>query len=163
MFMVGVNAYLLRVCLSTILVGNCICHKNKLECGRKWFCIIWIFWGYMFGNFPSGILASRYGSRRVLLVSMILQCIITFLSPFVAINFGVYYFRTTSIIRISAISVYPVAHSLFAVWLNFDERARGFSMMDAGSYWGGALTLGCGTQIQMPLDLGQKFFICLAQ
>ena len=31
-------------------------------------------------------------------------------------------------------------------------------MMDAGSYWGGALTLGCGTQIQNALGSWSKVF-----
>ena len=160
MFMVGVNAYLLRVCLSTILVGNSgLSQELNWSVEENGFVLSGFFWGYMFGNFPSGILASRYGSRRVLLVSMILQCIITFLSPFVAINFGVYYFFALRVLLGLAQSpVYPVAHSLFAVWLNFDERARGFSIMDAGSYWGGALTLGCGTQIQNALGSWSKVF-----
>ena len=160
MFMVGVNAYLLRVCLSTILVGNSgLSQELNWSVEENGFVLSGFFWGYMFGNFPSGILASRYGSRRVLLVSMILQCIITFLSPFVAINFGVYYFFALRVLLGLAQSpVYPVAHSLFAVWLNFDERARGFSIMDAGSYWGAALTLGCGTQIQNALGSWSKVF-----
>ena len=54
--------------------------------------------------------------------------------------------------------VYPVAQSLFAAWLNADERAGAFSIMDAGSYWGGALTLGYGSQIQNALGSWEDVF-----
>ena len=54
--------------------------------------------------------------------------------------------------------VYPVAQSLFAAWLNADERAGAFSIMDAGSYCGGALTLGYGAHIQNALGSWEDVF-----
>ena len=97
--MVGVLAYLVRVCLSTALVGD---QGMGAELGwsvkDNGFVLSGFFWGYMLGNFPSGIFASRYGSRKILLASMILQSILTVLD------------------RISSMAAYTHFFSRFA-WL----------------------------------------------
>ena len=132
--MVGVLAYLVRVCLSTALVGD---QGMGAELGwsvkDNGFVLSGFFWGYMLGNFPSGIFASRYGSRKILLASMILQSILTVLSPAVSRHGGLYaFFFLRVLLGFAQSPVYPVAQSLFAAWLNADERAGAFSIMDAG-------------------------------
>ena len=122
------------------------------------FVLSGFFWGYMLGNFPSGIFASRYGSRKILLASMILQSILTVLSPAVSRHGWVIYLFSSRFAWLCSSPVYPVAQSLFAAWLNADERAGAFSIMDAGSYWGGALTLGYGSQIQNALGSWEDVF-----
>ena len=157
--MVGIIAYLARVCLSTTLVGKYgMSEQLDWSVEENGFVLSGFFWGYMIGNFPSGVFASRYGSRNILLASMTLQCILTFLSPIVAKMGVIYFFVLRVLLGLAQSPVYPTAHSLFAVWLNFDERARGFSIMDAGSYWGAALTLGGGTQIQNALGSWCKVY-----
>ena len=95
--MVGVLAYLVRVCLSTAIVG-----AQGMGAELGWsvkdngFVLSGFFWGYMLGNFPSGIFASRYGSRKILLASMILQSILTVLSPAVSRHGGLYAFFFSS-------------------------------------------------------------------
>ena len=158
--MVGVLAYLVRVCLSTAIVG-----AQGMGAELGWsvkdngFVLSGFFWGYMLGNFPSGIFASRYGSRKILLASMILQSILTVLSPAVSRHGGLYaFFFLRVLLGFAQSPVYPVAQSLFAAWLNADERAGAFSIMDAGSYCGGALTLGYGAHIQNALGSWEDVF-----
>ena len=110
----------------------------------------------MLGNFPSGIFASRYGSRKILLASMILQSTLTILSPVVSRHGGLYaFFLLRVLLGFAQSPVYPVAQSLFAAWLNADERAGAFSIMDAGSYCGGALTLGWCTHSKRAWVMGR--------
>ena len=109
------------------------------------------FWGYLVGNFPGGILASRYGGRPILLGSMSLQIGLTLLSPLAARSGIYYFFFVRFLLGVVQGPLYPACQTILSRWLRSDERSRGNSMFDSGSYLSTAVSLGFGTKIMNAL------------
>ena len=139
-------SYLMRVVLSVTLVGRVgIGSDLGWTSVQNGLILSGFFWGYLLGNFPGGVLSSRFGGRPVLLGSMVAQIILILLSPMAA-RAGVYYFFFVRFfLGVVQGPLYPVCQTLLSRWLKAEERSRGNSMFDSGSYLSTAVSLGFGT------------------
>ena len=120
------------------------------------------FWGYFLGNAPGGLLASKIGGKPVLMVSCSVQCLLSLASPVVA-RWGFYqFFILRFIVGLLQGPLYPCTQTILVAWLSPEERARGNSIMDSGSYWGAAFALGIGNVFQNNLGSWDKVFYAYA-
>lgn len=92
------------------------------------------FYGYIFPNLLGGSLASIYGGRIVIFITMFISAIITVLSPFAANNNFVYMFIMRLILGIMAGFLYPAEHQLISKWSPPDEKGKFVSTLLGGIF-----------------------------
>ncbi|KOB65894.1 Sodium-dependent phosphate transporter, partial [Operophtera brumata] len=102
------------------------------------------FWGYMTLQIPAGQLAHRFGSRRLLCGSMLINCVVSIFLPLAAYYGG---WICTVIFRmmqgLSQACIFPGMHTFFGKWAPLEERGR----LTALTYGGQAL----GTVLGLPI------------
>uniref|UniRef100_A0A914C6I4 Major facilitator superfamily (MFS) profile domain-containing protein n=2 Tax=Acrobeloides nanus TaxID=290746 RepID=A0A914C6I4_9BILA len=99
------------------------------------------FWGYMSSQILAGYLASRYGGRLVIGVTVLGGALITLLSPLAA-NLNVYTFiGLRAILGFFQGSTFPAMHHLWSVWAPPLERSLLTGISYAGAQIGNVLVM----------------------
>uniref|UniRef100_A0A1B6F5L1 Putative inorganic phosphate cotransporter n=1 Tax=Cuerna arida TaxID=1464854 RepID=A0A1B6F5L1_9HEMI len=100
------------------------------------------FWGYMIPQVMAGHLARKFGPKYLLLGSMTMSSITTFLNPYIAMNCNwIIYCLTRMLIGFSQGFLLPCVNTHLAKWAPPPERNRTFSFVFGGSQVGTVLTM----------------------
>ncbi|CAM1304127.1 Uncharacterised protein g3683 [Pycnogonum litorale] len=159
-----VNVYGMRVNLSVAIVSMV---ENRTRTGEngtvhhyqefKWdsvqqgFILSSFFWGYIFTQIPGGLLASRYGGKKVFGLGILSTAVFTLLTPVTATYGGYHAFIILRIMEGFCEGVtFPAMHSFWSKWAPKLELTRLVSISLSGTYF--------GTVIAMPVSglLGQN-------
>lgn len=98
------------------------------------------FWGYLWFQLPGGLLADRFGGKRVLGVGVALWSVATFLTPIATASFGLLLLMRAALGAGEAIN-FPAIHSIAARWTPASERARAISLHLSGTALGTIIAL----------------------
>ena len=74
------------------------------------------YYGYAVGQVPGGVLASRFGGKRIMGISMVLSGLATLLTHFAAITHAAVLIVVRILIGLSASANYPAAMVLMGYW-----------------------------------------------
>ncbi|XP_055920706.1 putative inorganic phosphate cotransporter [Eupeodes corollae] len=149
MFCGMVFSYFLRVNISAAIVPMAQPPKYRIiadhynwDNSTRSVILSSFFWGYVVAQFPSGVLAKRFGPKIVLSVATIICCILTVLTPFAA-KLGDWQF--VCVLRVvtglTQGVVYPCMHTLLAKWAPSSERGFLSSVVYSGAQLGSAIIL----------------------
>ncbi|KAF8564745.1 hypothetical protein P879_10003 [Paragonimus westermani] len=114
------------------------------------------FWGYLIGQIPSGIIAQKFGARRVVLVSLVILGCATALIP-LAVFYSIYMLYAFRIVAgLASAAWFPSFYQIWALWAPPNERGILIGLSYAGVHIGNAITLPiagalCQTSIGWPL------------
>ncbi|XP_055836483.1 putative inorganic phosphate cotransporter [Episyrphus balteatus] len=148
MFAGMVFSYFLRVNISAAIVPMTQPPKYRATAYYDWdngtrsLILSSFFWGYVAAQFPSGILAKRYGPKIVLSMSTIFCCIVTVFTPWAAKIGGWQFIIALRILAgLTQGAVYPCMHTLLAKWAPCTERGVLSSVVYSGAQLGSATIL----------------------
>lgn len=97
------------------------------------------FYGYLLTQILGGVLADRFGGKRVLLLGSLIWSFLTLLTPKMAI-YGIYSIVTCRILLGLGEGVaFPAAHSLVAKWIPKKERSTAIAIITSFAYSGSPL------------------------
>lgn len=99
------------------------------------------FWGYIFSQFPAGLLAQRYGPKILLLASSMICSALTLLTPLFA-SFGWQWLCLARVIQgVAQGFIFPCTHTLLAKWVHTSERGFLTTFTYSGTQIGTVLML----------------------
>lgn len=99
------------------------------------------FWGYIFSQFPAGLLAQRYGPRILLLISSMICSALTLLTPLFA-SFGWHWLCFARVVQgVAQGFIFPCTHTLLAKWVHTSERGFLTTFTYSGTQIGTVLML----------------------
>ena len=139
----GLLGYIQRVNLSSAITGvGSISEEYSWTYSQRGHVLSSFFWGYASMQIASGFLVTRYGSRKMLAISMIGSSVFSAAFPLTC--------RTGSIVvpcvcrAMMGVFQGPM-YSAYAVivgkWLTKQQRSWGYAVIDGGSYVGTTLSL----------------------
>ncbi|GMR44118.1 hypothetical protein PMAYCL1PPCAC_14313, partial [Pristionchus mayeri] len=102
------------------------------------------FYGYLFSQVLGGIIAAKFGGKRVILGSMLMAAIFTLMSPVAARThiFGLMSMR--ALIGFTQGAVFPAMHSMWSQWAPPQESSVLTSISYAGTQFGNIIVLPLG-------------------
>jgi MFS transporter, ACS family, solute carrier family 17 (sodium-dependent inorganic phosphate cotransporter), other len=108
---------------------------------EKGFILSAFFAGYMSCMFLAGILASRFGGRRVAGIAVFIWSLFTLLTPLAA-SFGIPALVAARLgLGVGEAPLFPAIYQLFGRWIPLRERARAASFFTSGVPVGSAIGL----------------------
>jgi MFS family permease len=129
----------LSICMSLILyldrnalgsVTSSIVSDLKITNGDFGIGTKWFFWLYALFQVPAGMLADRFGARRMLTIYVIAWSLATIGLGFVPGLFGLIGLR--AVMGAAQAGAYPAAGSFLKRWANPTARAKANSFVSAG-------------------------------
>lgn len=88
--------------------------------------------GYLLFMFPAGLLADRFGGKRVLLYAVLAWSVLTLLTPpAAALSLGVLV-SARILMGLGESGMYPAAYELFGRWIPLTERSRAVARLTSG-------------------------------
>ncbi|GMT21191.1 hypothetical protein PFISCL1PPCAC_12488 [Pristionchus fissidentatus] len=102
------------------------------------------FYGYLFSQVLGGVIAAKFGGKRVIMGAMLVSAIFTLMSPVAA---RVSYFALMAMraaIGFSQGAVFPAMHSMWSVWAPPQESSVLTSISYAGTQFGNIVVLPLG-------------------
>lgn len=127
--------YIDRVCFSTL--ADPIRTDLGLSDGERNTALGMFFLTYALFQVPVGMLADRYGARRVLTLAFLAWSTVTFATGLVEGVVGLLVMRL--LLGVSEAGAYPAAASLIKAWARPHERGRFSSLVALGGRIGGAI------------------------
>ncbi|CAG9822430.1 unnamed protein product [Phaedon cochleariae] len=83
------------------------------------------FWGYIVPQLPGGLLMQKLGTKRILLVCMVLNSFFSMMIPSMAMQYGSTGVITCRVLQgLSQGVFYPGIHNLMGKWAVVEERSR---------------------------------------
>ena len=116
-----VLCYVDRVNISIAIIP--LAHAKGYSDAQRGLILSSFFWGYLWFNLPGGLLADRFGGKRVLGAGVALWSIATFLTPIATASFSLLLFMRGALGAGEAVN-FPAIHSIAARWTPASERAR---------------------------------------
>jgi MFS family permease len=113
----------------TSIVNDLGITNGDFGIGTKWF-----FWLYALFQVPAGMLADRFGARRMLTIYVIAWSLATIALGFVPGLFGLIGLR--AVMGVAQAGAYPAAGSFLKRWANPTARAKANSFVAAGGRLG---------------------------
>jgi len=132
-FMATVICYLFRTNLSVAIIP--LCEEYGWGESRKGMILSSFFWGYIIPQMPSSWLATRFGSKPVLGIGLLMASVFTIVTPFVAFNFELLLLCRV-LTGFSEAVTFPTLTVIVSHWVPIHERSRFVSLIWAGSYVG---------------------------
>jgi MFS transporter, ACS family, solute carrier family 17 (sodium-dependent inorganic phosphate cotransporter), other len=129
-FLASVVGYTDRVNISVAAVAM----KEQLGWSQtqKGLVLSAFFVGYMLFMFASGWLATRFGGKRVLGLSVLAWSVVTLLTPFAAQVSLAALFAARVAIGVGEAGLFPATYELFGRWVPASERSRAVARMLSG-------------------------------
>ncbi|KAK3931590.1 Putative inorganic phosphate cotransporter [Frankliniella fusca] len=120
-----------------------------------------LFWGYVAGNVPNGLLADRFGGKRVLFCGILLCSLSTLVIPLAARHGGPVAVIVARILEGAGESgAYPGNNNLLAYWGPAQERSLMGSVVFAGNLLGQVVgTAASGVIITATGDWASAFYV----
>lgn len=165
MFIALLIGYALRVNLSVAIVAMVDNSSNTEFAEYDWdestqaLVLSSFFWGYVLGMLPAGELTQKYGSRYLILGSLVVCSILTFLTDTVA-SYGYEYVLILRVLQgFSQTFVHPCAHHLLSKWAPVEERGTLCTFVYIGGPLGSVLMLASSGIIAEGLGWPSIFYI----
>jgi MFS transporter, ACS family, solute carrier family 17 (sodium-dependent inorganic phosphate cotransporter), other len=133
-----VLCYVDRVNISIAIIP--LAHAKGYSEAERGLVLSSFFWGYLWFQLPGGLLADRFGGKRVLGVGVALWSIATFLTPIATASFGLLLLTRAALGAGEAVN-FPAIHSIAARWTPASERARAISLHLSGTALGTIIAL----------------------
>lgn len=133
-----VLCYVDRVNISIAIIP--LAHAKGYDEARRGLILSSFFWGYLWFQLPGGLLADRFGGKRVLGAGVALWSMATFLTPIATASFGLLLFMRAALGAGEAVN-FPAIHSIAARWTPASERARAISLHLSGTALGTIVAL----------------------
>ena len=133
-----VLCYIDRVNISIAIIP--LAHDKGYSDAERGLILSSFFWGYLWFQLPGGLLADRFGGKRVLGAGVALWSIATFLTPIATASFGLLLFMRAALGAGEAVN-FPAIHSIAARWTPASERARAISLHLSGTALGTIIAL----------------------
>ncbi|GMS91194.1 hypothetical protein PENTCL1PPCAC_13369 [Pristionchus entomophagus] len=102
------------------------------------------FYGYLFSQVLGGIVAAKFGGKRVILGSMLLAAIFTLMSPVAARTHAIALMGMRAAIGFTQGAVFPAMHSMWSQWAPPQESSVLTSISYAGTQFGNIVVLPLG-------------------
>ncbi|XP_043470642.1 putative inorganic phosphate cotransporter [Leptopilina heterotoma] len=100
------------------------------------------FWGYIWTQIPGGLIAQRWGAKRIYGTCMGVCALVTLLVPFAAFHGGWQAVCACRVISGFCQGVVPpILHNLCAKWVPFPERGTLTTFVYAGGWFGNVFAL----------------------
>lgn len=116
------------------------------------------FWGYLWFQLPGGLLADRFGGKRILGAGVALWSVATFLTPLATVSFGLLLFMR-AMLGVGEAFNFPAIHSIAARWAPASERARAISLHLSGTALGTIIALLASPPIIIAFGWPAVFYI----
>jgi ACS family sodium-dependent inorganic phosphate cotransporter len=133
-----VLCYVDRVNISIAIIP--LAHAKGYSDAERGLVLSSFFWGYLWFQLPGGLLADRFGGKRVLGAGVALWSIATFLTPIATASFGLLLLMRAALGAGEAVN-FPAIHSIAARWTPASERARAISLHLSGTALGTIIAL----------------------
>ena len=133
-----VLCYVDRVNISIAIIP--LAHAKGYSDAERGLILSSFFWGYLWFQLPGGLLADRFGGKRVLGAGVALWSIATFFTPIATASFGLLLFMRAALGAGEAVN-FPAIHSIAARWTPASERARAISLHLSGTALGTIIAL----------------------
>ncbi|XP_076437376.1 sialin-like [Babylonia areolata] len=102
------------------------------------------FWGYLILQVVGGMVAERFGAKKVIIMGMLPVSILTIVSPFCARADPYFFLVVRVLIGIGEGVMYPAAQALWFRWAPPNERSRLIGFSYAGGQFGNAMIFPVG-------------------
>ncbi|XP_076437196.1 sialin-like isoform X2 [Babylonia areolata] len=102
------------------------------------------FWGYLILQVVGGMVAERFGAKKVIIMGMLPVSILTIVSPFCARADPYFFLVVRVLIGIGEGVMYPAAQALWYRWAPPNERSRLIGFSYAGGQFGNAMIFPVG-------------------
>ncbi|XP_026315251.1 putative inorganic phosphate cotransporter isoform X2 [Hyposmocoma kahamanoa] len=118
-------------------------------------------WGYFILQIPAGEMASRFGAKILVCVSIGLNAFLTLLTPLFAIYGGWQVVCACRFLQgLSQGFLFPCTHTLIGNWVPFEERSRLGTLIYAGTQIGATVTYIISGYIAAYINWQSIFYIC---
>jgi ACS family sodium-dependent inorganic phosphate cotransporter len=151
-----VLCYIDRVNISIAIIP--LAHAKGYSEAERGVVLSSFFWGYLWFQVPGGLLADRFGGKRVLGAGVALWSIATFLTPIATASFGLLLFMRAALGAGEAVN-FPAIHSIAARWTPAAERARAISLHLSGTALGTIIALLASPPIIIAFGWEAVFYI----
>ncbi|HVB82204.1 MAG TPA: ACS family MFS transporter [Candidatus Binataceae bacterium] len=151
-----VLCYVDRVNISIAIIP--LAHAKGYSEAERGLVLSSFFWGYLWLQLPGGLLADRFGGKRVLGAGVALWSIATFLTPPATASFGLLLFMRGALGAGEAVN-FPAIHSIAARWTLATERARAISLHLSGTALGTIIALLASPPIIIAFGWEAVFYI----
>jgi len=151
-----VLCYVDRVNISIAIIP--LAHAKGYSEAERGLILSSFFWGYLWFQLPGGLLADRFGGKRVLGAGVALWSIATFLTPIATASFGLLLFMRGALGAGEAVN-FPAIHSIAARWTPASERARAISLHLSGTALGTIIALLASPPIIIAFGWEAVFYI----
>jgi len=134
------NAFLLyldRICMTAVVDSDSFKHSIALSGSHMGTVKASFFYAYALGQLPAGWLAGRFGTRRMLVVYIVLWSICTALTGFM--NGLITLVAVRLVCGVAEAGAYPASARVIALWFPYAHRARASSVVAFGGRLGGSL------------------------
>ncbi|XP_052286762.1 uncharacterized transporter slc-17.2-like isoform X7 [Dreissena polymorpha] len=98
------------------------------------------FYGYIVTQIPGGMIADRYGGKRVLLITMFLSSVLTILKPVAARTTVILLYVIRVLLGLLTAVTFPAMHAMWGRWAPPLERSKLTNVCYAGTTLGFAFT-----------------------
>ena len=133
-----VLCYIDRVNISIAIIP--LAHAKGYSDVERGLILSSFFWGYLWLQLPGGLLADRFGGKRVLGAGVALWSIATFFTPAATVSFALLLLMRAALGAGEAVN-FPAIHSIAARWTPASERARAISLHLSGTALGTIVAL----------------------
>ncbi|HEY2525418.1 MAG TPA: ACS family MFS transporter [Candidatus Binataceae bacterium] len=151
-----VLCYVDRVNISIAIIP--LAHAKGYNDAQRGLILSSFFWGYLWFQLPGGLLADRFGGKRVLGAGVALWSIATFLTPAATVSFGLLLLMRGALGAGEAVN-FPAIHSIAARWTPSSERARAISLHLSGTALGTIIALLASPPIIIAFGWETVFYI----
>ncbi|CAH2017455.1 unnamed protein product [Acanthoscelides obtectus] len=118
------------------------------------------FWGYIIPQVFMAVVMKRYGTKRILIISMTINCIICILTPVTADTFGSYGMMACRALQgFAQAGVLPALYSVLSQWAPPAERSFLGALGGSGSLLGVIVTMPVTGFYVRPVGAGHAVFI----
>lgn len=116
------------------------------------------FIGYMITMIPSGAIADKYGATKVLIVSLLLSGLFTFLTPIVGVSIGLMLF-IRALEGVAQGCIVPGAMSNLTRWIPKKESGIACGLVQAGCPLGSAINIYLAAALLPIIGWKKLFFV----
>lgn len=151
-----VLCYVDRVSISIAIIP--LAHDFGYDAAAQGLILSAFFWGYLWPQLAGGVMADRFGGRRVLALGVAVWSIVTILTPVASATLGLL-FAARFVLGLGEGVNFPAIHSITARWTLARERSRVISLNFSGMYLGTVMALLASPPIIVALGWPWLFYL----
>jgi MFS family permease len=125
--------YLDRVSISVAIIA--LAREKGYDAAAQGLVLSAFFWGYLWTQLAGGLMADRFGGKRILALGVAIWSAATFLTPAASVSFAAL-LCARALLGVGEGFNFPAIHSLAARWTLAAERARAITLNFSGMFAG---------------------------